>query len=1066
MTKSMIGRQIILKLLCLSAILTGTMRGYAQEPEESVDSVERRLQIQERLQTMLDDAKQIYVISLVLPPTGKEGKIKLSVANAMAERVKTAEKALKSLDFKWNTYYQSIQMEVADNEELMNNANMVQQIKQSVSDTLTAIHAKIELLQAFCEAEEFLPTQEKTYKEMSEKAMSLSMTAQLGPQLEKLKGQEQLTFSTIQQQYDKAKEAAQVMPGLKKRMETVDQAYLTLKAQSDKIQKAEYKPLIQRIKDYLLGFAAVAILLMFANMISSKIQAFKSTRENMKKMKDMMNGGNHFYPTICLLPFFLFLLTGCSQKPVWLGWSYQDEVDSALSMTLSKPTFSNNWKTIVVNADLGDSIAALSLTDSQRVRIEVNEHIHLLKNHNYPLSPKLVKIENVAAQQAKQLGIKMLVLVDLTLPQEAIDQERLAVMEMRNLFSGHQLLVAFITGAAVTETMTVSDYVLKNYFKREPAEKKYLLRSIVTKLNEIVSGADWTVGAKHIAMTILSDGETYLGDLPMDPNHFELEHQLADNTVDCPLFFAKFQNNETAEEPMIDLESLSFMELDDDEDDVSILRSACLSSHGLYQQSFDWAAIKNDLGKKLNVNFIDYRLTLENPDYKVYRGRNGRDLLISCYDTRTDSLLAKGVCYYKLGSIYEPIIVNGRPFRSILIIGIAYTLLLMLFVYLVLQLLVPYLRYLWFQKKHVVRYTGPLMGNDGGMIGESCYYCKAPFKVGDQVVKKCSHAMHLSCWDENQGQCPEYGRHCHEGRHYYNKHQLLDRENAPYFMSWVLVAILADLMAWIVYHILTDYHILRDPLAAFGLSIGFFLTLMLSYMSVPRRDFLTRTIRICFRAILGGIGGLLFFYLGNWLDIKLGLEDNWLLIDGISWILTAYWIAMCVVWATSIRVRHTIIIAAVVIGFISTYLWAWLYEGATVDYRLTLLNHFVLFAIFLAISIAREAPRSERYFLTASGGVKQIDIALYKWFKANPSEHVVIGHSVDCHLHLSWDIQSKIAPMQAEIYIKHGTPWLHTLEEGVMADGKTLGADKMIRLYHGRSFMIGNTTFTYVEKDK
>ena len=1062
----MTGRQIILRFLCLSAILTGTLGGYAQEElEEPMDSVERKLQILDRLQTMLNDAKQIYVNSLILPPAGKEGKINLPMANAMAEKVKTAEKALKSLDFKWNTYYQSIQMEVADNEELMNEANTVQQIKQSVSDTLTAIHAKVELLQAFCKAEDFLPTQEKTYKELSEKATALSMTAQLGPQLEKLKSQEQLTFTPIQQQYDKAKEAVQAMPGLKKRMEAVDQAYIALKAQSDKIQKAEYKPWIERIKDYLMGFAAVAILLMFANMVSSKIQAIKQARENMKKMKDMMNGGNKFYPTICLLPFFLFLLTGCDEKPEWLGWTHQEKADTTMSMTLSKPVFSDDWKTITVDASIGDSIRNFSLADSRQERFEVTEHIHHLKKRHYKLAPKLVKVENVAVQQVKKIGLKMLVLVDLTLPQEAITQEYQAVVEMRNLFADHNLYVAFITGTEVTESMPVSDYVLKTYFKQETAKTKYLLRSIVTKMNEVVSGADWTVGAKHIAMTILSDGETYQGDLPMDPQHFELEHQLADDTLSCPLFFAKFQQEKAAQEPVIDFENLSVIAFDDDED-VGILRSACLNSKGLYQHHFSWADIKDNLGKKYHVKFVDFRFTLENPDNKVYRGRDGRDLLISCYDAETDSILAKGAVFYKLGSIYEPIIVNGRPLRTILITGIAYTLFLILAVYLILQLLVPYLQYRWFLKKHVITYRGPLMGKDGGMIGESCYLCKAPFEADDKVVKKCKHPMHLSCWEENQGQCPEYGRHCQEGRHYYNRHQLFDPDNAPFYMRWMLVAILAGLASWISYHILTFIHIPRDPLAAFGLSIGFFLTLMLSYMSVPRRDSVTRAIRIALRAVLGGIGGLLFFLFGNMLDIKLGFQDNWLLIDWVPWILTAYWIVLCVVWKTSIRVRHTMLIAAIVIGFISTYLWAWLYEGATVDYRITLLTNFILFAVIMAIGIAREAPRSERYFLTASGSVKQIDIALYKWFRANPAEHVTIGHSVDCNLHLSWDIQSKIAPIQAEIYIKYGTPWLHTLEDGVVVDGKTLGTGKMLRLYHGRSFTIGKTTFTYVEKDK
>jgi hypothetical protein len=58
-----------------------------------------------------------------------------------------------------------------------------------------------------------------------------------------------------------------------------------------------YKPFIQRIKDYLLGFAAVAILLLFFNLMSSKMKTIKQAREQAKKMKDMM-AGHHNYPTI------------------------------------------------------------------------------------------------------------------------------------------------------------------------------------------------------------------------------------------------------------------------------------------------------------------------------------------------------------------------------------------------------------------------------------------------------------------------------------------------------------------------------------------------------------------------------------------------------------------------------------------------------------------------------------------------------------------------------------------------------------------------------------------------
>lgn len=70
---------------------------------------------------------------------------------------------------------------------------------------------------------------------------------------------------------------------------------------SAKIQEMVYKPLIQRVKDYLLGFAAVSIVLLFFNFMISKFQAWKKMRESMKQMKENMNklnGGGNYYPTI------------------------------------------------------------------------------------------------------------------------------------------------------------------------------------------------------------------------------------------------------------------------------------------------------------------------------------------------------------------------------------------------------------------------------------------------------------------------------------------------------------------------------------------------------------------------------------------------------------------------------------------------------------------------------------------------------------------------------------------------------------------------------------------------
>jgi hypothetical protein len=58
-----------------------------------------------------------------------------------------------------------------------------------------------------------------------------------------------------------------------------------------------YKPFIQRVKDYLMGLAWVAILLMGLNLLKSKLAQVKQARDQAKKMKEMMKG-QHNYPTI------------------------------------------------------------------------------------------------------------------------------------------------------------------------------------------------------------------------------------------------------------------------------------------------------------------------------------------------------------------------------------------------------------------------------------------------------------------------------------------------------------------------------------------------------------------------------------------------------------------------------------------------------------------------------------------------------------------------------------------------------------------------------------------------
>ncbi|MCR5455040.1 MAG: hypothetical protein K6F33_08655 [Bacteroidales bacterium] len=798
-----------------------------------------------------------------------------------------------------------------------------------------------------------------------------------------------------------------------------------------------------------------------------------------------------------LTAVFLALITaGCEEIPQMLS-IVADNKDSTLqNLILSQPQFSNNWKTMTIEARLGSNVGLLPLSNPNAVRIEIKETLHFLTEANYPVPPKLVKVENVASQKMRENNIKLLALVDLTLPQHQVDRQQMAVKEMRNLFDAEDnLYVAFIEGTNVSETMPVTDYVLNNYFKSVSAPVKFLFRSIVAKMDEMDNNAFWTDGAKNTLLLVMSDGTTYRNELPMDPAHFEIQQQLAKRTLSRPLFYVNFSDVNTG---VAEFDDLDDFDLDNigQENETTLLLSRCIESGGLYQQQFNWPAIEDQIQKFLNLDFCDYRFVLENPDHKVYRGRHGRDLKIFCYDAKTDSLLITGDCYYTLGSVYSPIIVNPKPTGVLIMQGVIHVIFIALLVYLALQIIVPYIQYRLFLRKYVVTYTGSLMSKDGIMIDHSCYLCKGSFEAGDQIVTKCKHTMHLSCWNENQYQCPEYGRNCKDGRHYYNSKNLLDPRNSTFYRRWVLVGMLAALAAWIVYTAqmhpmfsglseniilmvndlepgtpeaatcIAEYgsHINHFP--SFGLCIGFFLTLALSIMTVARREIKPRIIEIAIRSILGGLGGMLFFLLGGFISVVLGFDQNLFLIDWIPWTLTGYWIAMCVAWGTRIKISHYLLIGSILAGLVSTYLWTWLYGGSAVDYRITLLINFIIFAVAMAISIAHTAPHSERYFLSVSGIIKQMDIALYKWFKANPGDHVTIGHSVECSIQLSWDIQSTIAPIQAEIFMQNGIPMLHALEPGVVVGGKLLKVGDMSRLYHGRSFTIGKTTFTYIEKDK
>ncbi len=217
----------------------------------------------------------------------------------MRESLQQASSTLQAFDIRWTAFTQNNQKDINDNEDLMEHVVEIQQIRQAAADTIAAKGLQCQALSDFAEAEALINHQDSTYRRLYSTAVKMSLIQKFTPQLEQLKAQEQLLFTKLQTSYEKAKAAVALIPILKPRMAALDEHFANIKTVSTQIQATVYQPFFQRIKDYLLGLACVAIIFMFFNMLLTKFQAAKKMRDNLKKYQELMNkNGMGDYPTI------------------------------------------------------------------------------------------------------------------------------------------------------------------------------------------------------------------------------------------------------------------------------------------------------------------------------------------------------------------------------------------------------------------------------------------------------------------------------------------------------------------------------------------------------------------------------------------------------------------------------------------------------------------------------------------------------------------------------------------------------------------------------------------------
>ena len=263
--------------------------------EEELDSA--YTDINEHMELFQEELLQLNALCKFRVDIDMDMPLNEPLIDVLSERIKSLSSALNSFSTRWDTYSAAQQVYIADNDSLLNRVAVIQQMRQIVTDTLALRQQQRDQLVAFSTAEKFIWGQDKNYRQLYKKAVEYSVSSKLAPRLEKVKAAEQTLTADVNKYYSQAKEASTTFPGLQLRMEAMENKVFELQSVSAKIQDMAYKPFIQRIKDYLMGLACVAILLMGLNLLKSKLAQVKQLRAQAKKMKEMMNG-QHNYPTI------------------------------------------------------------------------------------------------------------------------------------------------------------------------------------------------------------------------------------------------------------------------------------------------------------------------------------------------------------------------------------------------------------------------------------------------------------------------------------------------------------------------------------------------------------------------------------------------------------------------------------------------------------------------------------------------------------------------------------------------------------------------------------------------
>lgn len=428
-----------------------------------------------------------------------------------------------------------------------------------------------------------------------------------------------------------------------------------------------------------------------------------------------------------------------------------------------------------------------------------------------------------------------------------------------------------------------------------------------------------------------------------------------------------------------------------------------------------------------------------------------------------------------------------------LLVAVLVTILTFGFFFLIMKILVPYIRFQMFKSKYYKKYQP-----EENVQRRICHYCKQDLRPGQIIVTKCNHWMHKHCWEENGYKCAEYGQNCKTGIQDHIEWKELFKMSSLKECSQTIAGILAGLVSWIIYEICgrggfmglarfivglvfndtdTQASLIQDcvmrtsSFLMIGMLLGFFISLVFRYKDDIRNKNWKVWLKIIGLSVLTGAIGMLAFAIGADLFC---LILSWTGKTYIPWycslpayILFSISVSLALTIKSSIPVKSALIGGTVsaFIGFLVLYFTK--FTSSRYEW-INMLLDFIIYGGGLGASLITVRMLAEKYFLVIQNGVKAGQrIPIHKWMNATGGGNKVsIGITGECEIQMNWEKSNKVAKEHAQLFIDHekNLPVIKPMATGVLYNNRAeLPVNRTAVLSNGDTFRIGDTIFRYEE---